>query len=87
MRVSDTPGWGSGHQKVKMSKPSNTARAIQIDKQVYELEAEVTRIAGTASNPNTCAETHVAKIAERVQARAEFLKSVASWFGRKSMDE
>jgi hypothetical protein len=44
-------------------------------------------IAETASNPHTCAETHVAKIAERVQAQSEFVKSIANLFGKKSMSE
>ena len=70
-----------------MAKPSNTARAIQLDKQANDLFIEGTRIAGTLSNPNTCAETHVAKIAERHIAQSEFVKTLADWFGKKSMDE
>jgi hypothetical protein len=71
------------------TKPSGTARAIQLDKQSYDLFMEATRIAGTASNPNTCAETHVARIAERIVAQAEFLRHLANGFatsGRKKRD-
>lgn len=70
-----------------MSKPSSTARAIQLDKQAHDLFMEATRIAETSSNPNTCAETHVAKIAERYIARSEFVKSIANHYGKKSMIE
>lgn len=70
-----------------MSKPSNTARAIQLDKHANDLFIEGTRVASTASNPNTCAETHVAKIAERYIAQSEFVKTIADWFGKKSIDE
>ena len=69
-----------------MSKPSYTARAIQADKQAMNLRLEATRIAGTSSNQHTCAETHVAKIAERVNAQADFVQRVADWFGRKGYD-
>jgi hypothetical protein len=72
---------------IEMSKPSNTARAIQLDKQAFDLEMQALRIAETASNPNTCAETHVTRIAERFQAQSEFLKSIANHFGKKSMTE
>lgn len=70
-----------------MSKPSHTAKAIQLDKQAFELEEKAHRISMTESNPNTCAETHVARIAERFQAQAEFVKSCANYHGKKSMDE
>ena len=70
-----------------MSKPSNTARAIQLDRHANDLFDEGTRIAGTSSNPNTCAETHVAKIAERYIAESEFVQKIADWFGKKSMNE
>lgn len=70
-----------------MPKPSNTARAIQLDKQAFDLEMQAMRVAETFSNPNTCAETHVAKIAERFQAQSEFVKSVANHYGKKSMTE
>ena len=70
-----------------MSKPSNTARAIQLDQQAFDLQMQALRIAETVSNPHTCAETHVAKIAERFQAQSEFVKSVANHYGKKSMTE
>ena len=70
-----------------MSKPSNTARAIQLDKQASDLEMQALDIAGTISNPNTCAERHVAKLAERLIAQSGFIKAIANYYGKKSMDE
>jgi hypothetical protein len=70
-----------------MSKPSNTARAIQLDKHANDLFIDGTHAAITESNPGTCAERHVAKLAERLIVRSEFVKAIADYYGKKSMDE
>lgn len=63
-------------------RPSNTARAIQLDKQCYDLMTEAELALGTYSNPNTCAETHVEKIAQKLINRAEFIKHLADGFAK-----
>lgn len=70
-----------------MSKPSNTAKAIQADEQAWKLRMDAYKADRTYSPEGTRAQAHVAQTAQRLMNESTFVQRIADWFGKKSMEE